>query len=73
MSTNVPDLEELHTSLPELLDVTPEIRDLIMASETADVIGSKAREQGFKSMTDWGEILVKGNITSQAEIDRVTS
>lgn len=61
------------TALPELLNVTDEIRELILMNETSKVIEAKAREQGYRDMKDWGRIIVEDKTTSQAEVDRVTS
>ena len=60
------------TSLPELLVATPAIRDLIINNETAETILAKAKEEGYRTMGDWGKILVERGITSESEILRVT-
>lgn len=59
-------------SIPELLVMDTELREMILMNETADAILKKAREKGYKTMRDWGELLVKANMTTQAEVDRVT-
>lgn len=60
------------TSLPELLVVSPKIRDLIIESETADKILGAAKEEGFRTMSEWGSELVEKKITTETEIRRVT-
>lgn len=60
------------TSLPELLIATPAIRDLIIENETAETILAKAKEEGYKTMSEWGEILVERQTTTLSEVKRVT-
>lgn len=60
------------TSLPELLIATPAIRELIMQNETADTILKKAKEEGYRTMSEWGNTLVEQQITTEAEVLRVT-
>lgn len=60
------------TALPELLVVTPEIRNMILNSDTADAIEAQAKKEGFKSMKDWGEKLIASHTTTESEILRVT-
>lgn len=59
-------------SLPELLVVSPAIRGLILSLEQAAVIEAEARKEGFKSMKEWGEELVRGKKTTREEMERVT-
>lgn len=58
-------------SLPELLLISDEIRQLIFANETADAIVEKAQTLGYRTMTAWGGLLLNAHRTSRAEIDRV--
>jgi type II secretory ATPase GspE/PulE/Tfp pilus assembly ATPase PilB-like protein len=60
------------TALPELLVATPAIRELIIQNETAETILAKAKEEGYRTMSDWGKILVERDETSETEILRVT-
>ena len=60
------------TTLPELLVATPAIRELIIQNETAETILAKAKEEGYRTMSDWGKILVDRGDTSESEILRVT-
>ncbi len=58
-------------SLAELLLVTPEIRNLILQNEPADAIEKKAKEQGFRTMREWGDAYVEARLTSRTEVLRV--
>ncbi|KKT76814.1 MAG: Type II secretion system protein E [Candidatus Peregrinibacteria bacterium GW2011_GWA2_44_7] len=60
------------TALPELLIITPAIRELILLNETATVISKQAKKEGFRTMSEWGEIFVKEKITSRPEVTRVS-
>ncbi|MFH0851881.1 MAG: GspE/PulE family protein [Candidatus Peregrinibacteria bacterium] len=60
------------TVIAELLQATPEIQNLILSNEPATVIEQQARKQGYVSMREMGEGLVKQRITVQSEVDRVT-
>jgi type II secretory ATPase GspE/PulE/Tfp pilus assembly ATPase PilB-like protein len=60
-------------ALPELLLVNDKIRDMILLNESAAAILKVARESGYRTMKDWGKLLVEAHITSQAEVDRVTA
>jgi type II secretory ATPase GspE/PulE/Tfp pilus assembly ATPase PilB-like protein len=59
--------------LPELLTVSPRMRDMILVQERGEVIEEQARKDGYLTMKEWGKILVEQKITSQEEIERVTS
>ncbi len=60
------------TALPELLMITPALREMILQNETAEVILKKSKEEGFRTMDEWGKILVERKVTSLSEIKRVT-
>ena len=60
-------------AVPELLVITPEIRELILLNETASTIEKVAKEQGYLTMADWGEKFVEKKITTQSEVKRVTT
>jgi len=60
------------TVIAELLQATPEIQNLILANESATSIEQQARKQGYVSMREMGDGLVKQRITVQSEVDRVT-
>ena len=59
-------------ALPELLVVSPEIRQLILDNETADLIFDQAKKEGYKTMRDWGDDYLASHITLESEILRVT-
>ncbi|MBM3230758.1 type II/IV secretion system protein [Candidatus Peregrinibacteria bacterium] len=59
-------------SLPELLMISPEIKKLILQNETADVISTQAKKEGFKTMGDWGKELIEARKTTLLEVERVT-
>ena len=59
--------------LPELLKVTPQMRDMILTQERSELIEEQARKDGYLTMKEWGKILVEQGITSREEIERVTS
>ena len=59
-------------SLPEMLVVSPAIQQLIMNLSDASVIEAQARKEGFKSMKEWGEVVVKEKRTTKEEVARVT-
>lgn len=67
------DIYDGQKALPELLRATPAIRDLILSQVAESDIEKKAREEGFKSMHEWGEEFVKQGITIEEEIHRVTA
>jgi general secretion pathway protein E len=60
------------TAIAELLMASPEIQNLILANENATVIEKQARKEGYTSMREMGERLVKERVTTQSEVDRVT-
>ncbi len=59
-------------ALAELLIVTPAIREQILLNETAAVIEAKAKEEGYRTMREWGEMLVEQKISTQSEVMRVS-
>jgi len=58
--------------IAELLAATTEIQNLILSNESATAIEQQARKQGYMSMREMGERLVKERVTTQSEVDRVT-
>lgn len=58
--------------LPELLTVTPKLRDLILTQEREDLLETQARADGYRTMAEWGKILAEQGVTSIEEIARVT-
>ncbi len=59
-------------SVPELLVIDEKIREMILMNETAGDILKKAQEGGYRTMREWGKLLVEAKMTPQAEVDRVT-
>jgi type II secretory ATPase GspE/PulE/Tfp pilus assembly ATPase PilB-like protein len=59
--------------LPELLTVSPKLRDMILSQEQEELIEEQARKDGYLTMKEWGEILIEQKITTREEIARVTS
>lgn len=58
-------------ALPELLTVTPAIRQLILSLEQAPAIEAQARKEGFRAMKEWGEQFVRDGVTTKEEVYRV--
>ncbi len=59
--------------IPELLQVTPAIRDMILQSAATTAMEAQARKEGFKTIKEWGEELVSQRITTREEVARVVS
>jgi general secretion pathway protein E len=59
--------------LPELLTVTPKLRDLIFVQEQESAIEEQARADGYRRMREYGLELVEKGITTIEEVQRVTS
>lgn len=59
--------------LPELITVTPKLRDAILNQESEEKIAAQARSDGYLTMKEWGDILVEQKITTKEEIERVTA
>ncbi|MFH1444206.1 MAG: GspE/PulE family protein [Candidatus Peregrinibacteria bacterium] len=60
------------TVIAEFVQATPEIQNLILGNESAMAIEQQARKQGYRSMREMGDELVKARVTVQSEVDRVT-
>jgi type IV pilus assembly protein PilB len=56
----------------EVLEVSPEVGELVLKNASSDVIMKKAREQGMMTMLEDGFIKAKNGITTLEEIIRVT-
>jgi general secretion pathway protein E len=59
--------------LPELILASTALQNLILSGENADVLLAQAKKEGYKTMRDWGEILIKEKMTTRSEVDRVTA
>ena len=57
--------------LYEVLKVSDSIRELIMKSSTADVIRDASVKDGLKTLLDYGMELVKDQLTTIEEVERV--
>jgi general secretion pathway protein E len=60
-------------ALPELITVSPQLRDMILTQEREELIAEQARKDGYLTMKEWGDALVEQKITSREEIERVTA
>lgn len=59
--------------LPELLTVTPKMRELVLNQESEEKMLEQARADGYLTMKEWGSVLIEQKITSKEEIERVTA
>ncbi|MDD5469767.1 MAG: GspE/PulE family protein [Candidatus Peribacteraceae bacterium] len=59
-------------AIPELLVVDDKIRNLILMNEASDTILTTAKQGGYKTMQEWGKMVVDASLTSRAEVERVT-
>lgn len=59
-------------SLPELIVVSSALQTLIINGEQSEAIIAQARKEGFRTMREWGAVLVDERVTTQSEVDRVT-
>lgn len=60
-------------SLPELMSISPALQSMILTSESSQAILAQAKKEGYRTMREWGDIIVKDRKTTQAEVDRVTA
>lgn len=60
-------------TLPELLVADETIRSMILNQATSAEILETARKKGYKTMSDWGESMIKDRITTKTEVSRVTA
>ncbi len=60
------------TVLPELLTITPAMRNMILSQETEATMTAQAEKDGFLSMKEYGKILIEAKVTSTEEVMRVT-
>lgn len=67
-----PESYEGRMCLPELLKVTPALRDLILTQEREDLLEAQARKDGYLTMKEWGTVVAEQGITSKEEVARVT-
>ncbi len=67
-----PDSYEGRMCLPELLKVTPQLRDLILTQERQDLLEAQARKDGYLTMKEWGAAVAEQGVTTKEEVARVT-
>jgi general secretion pathway protein E len=67
-----PESYEGRMCVPELLKITPALRDLILTQERQDALESQARKDGYLTMKEWGGALVEQGLTTPEEVARVT-
>jgi len=60
-------------AIPELLVIDEKLREMILLNETADAITKYAKEHGYRTMQEWGKLLVSARMTTQSEVERVTA
>ncbi len=59
-------------ALPELLIASEPIRNLILSQATSSEIAAVAKKEGFLTMHEWGDKMIAENVTTKAEVERVT-
>jgi general secretion pathway protein E len=59
-------------ALPELLIVTPEVENMILNQAPSSEILESVKKSGFKTMQEWGSVLVQTGVTTEQEVKRVT-
>ncbi len=57
--------------ISELLIATPAIQQCILSFESNQAILEIAKKEGFKTMREWGEEMIKQKITTREEVERV--
>ncbi len=60
-------------ALPEFLIGTEAIKNLILSQAPSAEIMATAKKEGFRTMKEYGEQLIKEVVTSRAEVARVTA
>ncbi len=55
----------------ELLMVTPAIQQSILSFESNQAILEIAKKEGFRTMREWGEDMIRQRVTTREEIERV--
>jgi general secretion pathway protein E len=67
-----PENYEGRMCIPELLTVTPTLRDLILTQERQDILEAQARKDGYFTMKEWGKAVAEQGLTTMEEVERVT-
>lgn len=60
-------------ALPELLIASENIKSLILSQATTAEIAEAAKKEEYRTMSEWGQIMIKDKITTKAEVERVTA
>jgi len=60
-------------SLPELLVASESIKNLILGQATSSELLAAAHKEGYRTMKEWGDVMVKDKITTMLEVSRVTA
>jgi type II secretory ATPase GspE/PulE/Tfp pilus assembly ATPase PilB-like protein len=61
------------TVLPELVAVSPQLRDMILTGEQEGAMEEQAKKDGYIRMKEFGEGLIANRVTTREEVTRVTS
>ena len=59
--------------LPELLTVSPKLRDMVLMQEQETAIEEQAKRDGYLRMKEYGTLLVDQKLTTREEVERVTA
>ena len=60
-------------AIPELLVMNEKLREMVLLNETSDTISKHAKEHGYRTMQEWGKLLIDANVTTKSEVERVTA
>lgn len=60
------------TAIAEYFRITPEVKKLILQNASEEEVAKELQKHGFQTMREYGEELVKKNVTTIEEIRRVT-
>ena len=59
--------------VPELLLITPAIQQAILSFQSSAELLELAKKNGYRTMRDWGEEMIRAKVTTKQEIERVCS
>ncbi len=60
-------------ALPELLIASPAVRELILAQAPERELVETAKKEGYRTMLEWGDVIVQEGRTCKEEVLRVTA
>jgi type II secretory ATPase GspE/PulE/Tfp pilus assembly ATPase PilB-like protein len=49
------------------------VKNLILTQATSSEILETAKKEGYRTMKEWGEIMIKDEVTTRVEVSRVTA